>query len=51
LLSSGAVSRKQLEDEEMSLNAVVAERKALEIGKQREQVELEMAIEAIERRH
>ena len=51
LLSTGAVSRKQLEDEEMSLNAVVAERKALEIGKQREQVELEMAIEAFERRH
>ncbi len=51
LLSSGAVSRKQLEDEEMSMNAVVSERKALEIAKQREQVELEMAMEAFERRH
>jgi RND family efflux transporter MFP subunit len=51
LLTSGAVSRKQMEDEEMALGAVVAERKALEIAKQREQVELDLAVEAFERRH
>ena len=38
LLATGAVSRKQLEYEEMALGAVAAERKALEMGKQREQV-------------
>lgn len=51
LLESGGVSRKQLEDEEMALGAVRAERMAQEVGKQREQVELDQAIEAYERRH
>jgi RND family efflux transporter MFP subunit len=51
LLATGAVSRKQLEDEEMALGTVAAERKALEMGKQREQVELELAVDAYERRH
>lgn len=51
LISSGAVSRKQLEDEELALGAVVAEVKALEFSKQREQVDLDLAIEAFERRH
>lgn len=51
LLESGAVSRKQLEDEELALGAVVAERNALEATKKREQVELDLAIESYERRH
>lgn len=51
LLESGGVSRKQLEDEEMALGTVQAERIAQEVGKQREQVELDQAIEAYERRH
>lgn len=51
LLESGAVSRKQLEDEELALGAVVAERNALEAAKKREQVELDLAIESYERRH
>ena len=51
LLESGGVSRKQLEDEEMALGTVHAERMAQEVGKQREQVELDQAIEAYERRH
>ncbi len=51
LISTGAVSRKQIEDEEMALGTVIAERKAFEIAKQREQVELDLAIDAFERRH
>jgi RND family efflux transporter MFP subunit len=51
LLASGAVSRKQLEDEELALGAVVAERNTLEAAKKREQVELDLAIESYERRH
>jgi membrane fusion protein, multidrug efflux system len=51
LLSTGGVSRKQLEDEEMSLGAVSAERKAVEASKARERVELALAQEAFERRH
>jgi RND family efflux transporter MFP subunit len=51
LLASGGVSRKQLEDEELVLGAVIAERKMIESGKQREQVELELATESYERRH
>lgn len=51
LLASGGVSRKQLEDEELVLGAVIAERKMIESGKQREQVELELAAESYERRH
>jgi len=51
LLASGGVARKQLEDEELALRAVVAERRMLEAAKQREAVELELAAEAYERRH
>lgn len=51
LLESGGVSRKQLEDEELALGAVVAERNALEASKKREQVELDLAQESYERRH
>lgn len=51
LLPTGGVSRKQLEDEEMSLGAVSAERKAIEASKARERVELALAQEAFERRH
>ena len=51
LFASGGVSRKQLEDEELVLGAVSAERKMLESSKQREQVELDLAAESYERRH
>lgn len=51
LLAAGGVARKQIEDEEMALRSVVAERRALEAAKQREEVELELALEAYERRH
>lgn len=51
LLAAGGVARKQIEDEEMALRSVVAERRALEAAKQREDVELELALEAYERRH
>lgn len=51
LWTSGAVSRKQLEDEELALGAIVAERGTLEASKMREQVELDLAIESYERRH
>lgn len=51
LLVSGGVSRKQFEDEEIALGSVVAERRALEASKEREQVELQLAQEAFERRH
>lgn len=51
LLKTGGISRKQYEDEEMALGNVAAERRALEAAKLREQVELDLAIEAFERRH
>ena len=51
LLASGAVTRKQVEDESISWSGVVAERKALEFEKQREQVELDLARESYQRRH
>lgn len=51
LLASGGVSRKQVEDEELALGAIVAERKSIEFAKRREQVELDLAREAYERRH
>ena len=51
LLQAGGIARKQFEDEEMALNNVIAERRALEVAKQREKVELDLAIEAFERRH
>jgi RND family efflux transporter MFP subunit len=51
LLESGGVSRKLVEDEELALQAVSAERKVLEYAKRREKVELELAREAYERRH
>ncbi len=51
LLASGGVSRKQVEDEELALGAIIAERKSIEFSKQREQVELDLAREAYERRH
>lgn len=51
LLQTGGIARKQFEDEEMALSNVNAERKALEVAKQREKVELDLAIEAFERRH
>lgn len=51
LLETGAISRKQFEDEELALGAVVAERKALEASKERERVDLSLAQESLERRH
>jgi RND family efflux transporter MFP subunit len=51
LLSTGGVSRKQVEDEELTLGAIVAERKSIEFAKRRERVELDLAREAYERRH
>jgi RND family efflux transporter MFP subunit len=51
LLESGGVSRKLVEDEELALQAVSAERKVLEYAKRREKVELDLAREAYERRH
>ncbi len=51
LLVNGGVSRKQVEDEEMALGSVAAERKAIEAAKARERVELALAKEAFERRH
>lgn len=51
LLLTGGVSRKQVEDEEMAMGAVAAERRALEAGKERERVEVLLAKEAYERRH
>ena len=51
LLSTGGVSRKQVEDEELALGAIVAERKSIEFAKRRERVELDLAREAYERRH
>ena len=51
LMRSGGVTRKQVEDESMALRGVVAEREALEYAKKREQVELDLAREAYQRRH
>jgi RND family efflux transporter MFP subunit len=51
LFVNGGVSRKQLEDEELALGLVMAERKSIESAKQRERVELDLAREAYERRH
>lgn len=51
LLRSGGVTRKQVEDESLALRGVVAERKAIEYGKKRERVELDLAREAYQRRH
>jgi membrane fusion protein, multidrug efflux system len=51
LLASGGVSRKQVEDEGIALGNVMADRRALEAVKEREQVELQLAQEAYERRH
>ena len=51
LLATGGFSRKQVEDEEMALNAITMERKTLEAAKRREQVELDIALDAYERRH
>jgi len=51
LLVTGGVARKQFEDEEIALGSVMAERRALEAAKEREQVELQLAQEAYERRH
>ena len=51
LLASGGVTQKQVEDETIAWRGVVAERKALEFAKQREQVELDLARESYQRRH
>ena len=51
LLDSGGVSRKQLEDEEISLSSTIAERRTLEAAKEREIIELQLAREAYEKRH
>ncbi len=51
LVEAGSAPRKQLEDEELALGAVAGERRGLEAAKQREQVELELAVETFERRH
>jgi RND family efflux transporter MFP subunit len=51
LLATGGVSRKQVEDEEIALGSVIADRKAMEATKERERVELALAQEAFERRH
>ena len=51
LLPGGVVPRKQVEDEELTLGNVIAERKTIEATKQRERVELALAEEAFQRRH
>ena len=51
LFESGGMSRKQAEDEELAWQSNVAERKALEFGKLREKIELDLARESHERRH
>jgi RND family efflux transporter MFP subunit len=51
LLPGGMVPRKQVEDEELSLGSVIAERKTIEATKLRERVELSLAEEAFQRRH
>jgi RND family efflux transporter MFP subunit len=51
LLDYGGVSRKQVEDETMALEAATAEHQALAHAKRREKVELDLARTAYERRH
>lgn len=51
LLPGGLVPRKQVEDEELTLGNVSAERKTIEATKQRERIELSLAEEAYRRRH
>lgn len=51
LFKAGGLSRKQLEDEELAMRAVTAERQMLEVAKRREEVELGLSQEAFERRH
>jgi RND family efflux transporter MFP subunit len=51
LLPGGLVSRKQVEDEELALGNVIAERKTIEVAKHRERVDLSLAEEAYQRRH
>jgi len=51
LLDYGGMSRKQVEDETMTLQAVTAEHDALAHSKRREKVELDLARTAYERRH
>ncbi|MBF0185565.1 MAG: efflux RND transporter periplasmic adaptor subunit [Magnetococcales bacterium] len=50
LLLGKTISRKQLEDEELTLAATIAERQALEVAKEREKVEYELARDALARR-
>jgi membrane fusion protein, multidrug efflux system len=50
LLTNQSLARKQVEDEEMLYQAAAAERSALEIAKQRERVELQLAEETLQRR-
>jgi RND family efflux transporter MFP subunit len=50
LLKSGAVSRKQVEDEQMAYQSTRSERLMMEQAKAREAVELQLAEEALERR-
>lgn len=51
LFKAGGLSRKQLEDEELAMRAVIAERQMLEVTKKREEVEMGLSQEAFERRH
>lgn len=51
LFKAGGLSRKQLEDEELAMRAVIAERQMLEVTKKREEVEVGLSQEAFERRH
>jgi RND family efflux transporter MFP subunit len=51
LLDYGGVSRKQVEDETLALQAATAEHEALTHAKRREKVELDLARTAYERRH
>lgn len=51
LLPGGLVPRKQVEDEELALGNVIAERKSIEATKQRERVDLSLVEEAYQRRH
>jgi RND family efflux transporter MFP subunit len=51
LLPGGLVSSKQVEDEELALGNVIAERKTVEATKHRERVDLSLAEEAYQRRH
>ncbi len=50
LFDSGGMARKQVEDEELALSNVRAERRVLEASKQRERVELDLAQEAFDKR-